>query len=116
MTENTYANRLSFYAEIISLWIPDRNATVLVVGGGPNDQQVFESLGFHRVTFTNVDSVIRRTQGDAPSLAAADADSRLEIASARFILRPPAVAQTRIGECSLQRRHLETLRLQPLES
>ena len=30
--------------------------------------------------------------------------------------RRPVVAQTRIGECSLQRRHLETLRLQPLES
>ena len=74
MTENTYANRLSFYAETIALWIPDRNATVLVVGGGPNDQQVFESLGFHQVTFTNVDSVIRRTQGDGSLLAAADAE------------------------------------------
>jgi hypothetical protein len=68
-------------------------------------------------TSRSISSTPARLETEA-SRARADSDaaSRLEIASARFILRRPVVAQTRIGECSLQRRHLETLRLQPLES
>ena len=72
--KDPYTNRIEFYEDTISRWIPDRNASVLVVGGGPNDRQVFESLGFGRVTMTNVDSVVQKSFADAASLAAADAE------------------------------------------
>ena len=73
--KDPYANRIGFYSDTISRWIPDRNASVLVVGGGSNDRHVFESLGFRRVTMTNVDSVVLRTAADAAALAAADAEN-----------------------------------------
>jgi SAM-dependent methyltransferase len=69
-----YVNRIDFYRQTIARWIPDRQATILVVGGGSNDRQVFESLGFARVTLTNVDSVVERTAGNEATLAAADAE------------------------------------------
>ena len=69
-----YANRLAFYRQTIARWIPDRQATILVVGGGSNDREVFESLGFTHVTLTNVDSLVERTAGNEAALGAADAE------------------------------------------
>jgi SAM-dependent methyltransferase len=46
--------RIDFYCRTIDVWIPSRDATVLVVGGGENDRDVFRSLGFRNVTISNV--------------------------------------------------------------
>lgn len=71
---DVYSNRLDFYRDTISRWIPNREATILVVGGGSNDRQVFESLGFSHVTVTNVGSLVDRLGGAEPELSAADAE------------------------------------------
>jgi len=52
--------RIDFYRRTVDKWIPDRDATVLVVGGGENDRDVFQSLGFHNVTITNVATALGR--------------------------------------------------------
>lgn len=51
--------RLSFYKETITQWIPDRNASVLVVAGGTNDRDVFSAIGFTDVVISNIDSRIK---------------------------------------------------------
>ncbi len=56
--------RLQFYEKVVSSFIPDPNASVLVVGGGLRDKQVFEGLRFRNVVFSNLDA---RTA--APSFA-----------------------------------------------
>jgi SAM-dependent methyltransferase len=82
-TANEYENRLDFYRDTISRWIPDRKATILVVGGGSNDRQVFDSLGFSNVTLTNVSSLVDRLARSDAALAAADAED-LPYADAAF--------------------------------
>ena len=52
--------RIAFYRRVIDEWIPDRTASVLIVGGGENDRDVFQSLGFHNVTLTNVATALDR--------------------------------------------------------
>jgi len=52
--------RIDFYRRTIDTWIPDRDASDLVVGGGENDRDVFESLGFRNVTITNVATALER--------------------------------------------------------
>lgn len=52
--------RIDFYRRTVGEWIPDRDATVLVVGGGENDRDVFASLGFRNVTITNVATALDR--------------------------------------------------------
>jgi SAM-dependent methyltransferase len=52
--------RIDFYRRVIDEWIPDRTASVLVVGGGENDRDVFQSLGFRDVTITNVATALDR--------------------------------------------------------
>ena len=47
--------RLSFYSSTIDRWFDARGESVLVVAGGPNDRDVFRSLGFTDVTITNLD-------------------------------------------------------------
>lgn len=47
--------RLSFYSSTIDRWFDARDESVLVVAGGPNDRDVFRSLGFTDVTITNLD-------------------------------------------------------------
>ncbi len=44
-----------FYSKTLSEWIPDRQSSVLVVAGGPNDRDVFHALGFSRVALSNLD-------------------------------------------------------------
>ncbi len=58
MTDN---KRISFYANVVSQWIKDRNASTLVVAGGLNDRNVFGDLGFTNVIISNLDT---RMQGD----------------------------------------------------
>ncbi len=48
--------RHDFYRDTISEWIPDRNASILVVAGGTADHGVLLSLGFSNVTISNMDS------------------------------------------------------------
>lgn len=61
-TDGMSNNRISFYSETISEWVKDKNATILVVGGGTNDREVFHHLGFQNVVISNLDS---RIEGDA---------------------------------------------------
>lgn len=67
--------RIDFYAETIDRWIPNRSASILVVGGGPNDEGVFRQLGFTNVTLTNVHSAVERAHEGDYALAVADAEN-----------------------------------------
>jgi ubiquinone/menaquinone biosynthesis C-methylase UbiE len=53
--------RVSFYQNTIRQWILDKDASILVVGGGETDRSVFHSLGFTNVVISNLDS---RLKGD----------------------------------------------------
>lgn len=68
-----YGNRLSFYSATVARWIPDLHSSVLIVGGGPNDERVFTSLGYTNVTLTNVGSMVDRCS--TPAIAVADAEN-----------------------------------------
>ena len=50
-----------FYENTVSELIKDRNASILVCGGGTLDKDIFLKLGFQNVTISNVDS---RMKGD----------------------------------------------------
>jgi SAM-dependent methyltransferase len=71
---NRYHNRIDFYARVVGQWIPDRTASILVVGGGQNDADVFSAAGFRNVTFTNLVPPEVFTQGPFTTVAA-DAES-----------------------------------------
>jgi hypothetical protein len=47
--------RLRFYEKVVSNFIPDRNASVLVVRGGLRDKEVFERLQVRSVVISNLD-------------------------------------------------------------
>jgi ubiquinone/menaquinone biosynthesis C-methylase UbiE len=51
--------RISFYKNVVSKWITDKNASILVVGGGETDWNVFHTLGFTNVVISNLDSRLR---------------------------------------------------------
>jgi ubiquinone/menaquinone biosynthesis C-methylase UbiE len=53
--------RVKFYQETIRKWMLDKDASVLVVGGGETDRSVFHDLGFTNVVISNLDS---RLKGD----------------------------------------------------
>jgi ubiquinone/menaquinone biosynthesis C-methylase UbiE len=53
--------RVTFYQDTIRKWILDKDASILVVGGGETDRAVFHSLGFTNVVISNLDS---RLKGD----------------------------------------------------
>jgi ubiquinone/menaquinone biosynthesis C-methylase UbiE len=53
--------RLKFYQKTIEQWIPDKNASILVLGGGETDREVFCSSGYTNVIISNLDS---RLKGD----------------------------------------------------
>jgi SAM-dependent methyltransferase len=72
---DSYSDRIDFYRGVVAAWIPDRTATILVVGGGKNDEQVFNSLGFQDVTLTNVDSAVTRGAERVAAIASADAEN-----------------------------------------
>lgn len=54
--------RFQFYKRNIDLWIKNRDASVLIVGGGDYDFRVFRENGFQNVTISNLDS--RMNQSD----------------------------------------------------
>jgi SAM-dependent methyltransferase len=54
-------NRTTFYKSTIAKWITDKNASILVVGGGETDRDVLHSLDFTNVIISNLDS---RLKGD----------------------------------------------------
>jgi ubiquinone/menaquinone biosynthesis C-methylase UbiE len=53
--------RISFYKNTIYKWITDKNASILVIGGGETDRSVFHSMNFNNVIISNLDS---RLKGD----------------------------------------------------
>ena len=54
-TDGMSETRISFYAQTLSRWLPDKDATILVVGGGTNDRNVLRDLGFRSVVISNLD-------------------------------------------------------------
>ena len=56
------SSRAVFYQRIVGDLIKDRNASVLVCGGGALDKSVFEALGFRNVTISNIDSSMKGDQ------------------------------------------------------
>jgi SAM-dependent methyltransferase len=54
-----FDKRTSFFRNAISGWVTDRDASILVVGGGPNDRDVFYGLSFRNVTISNLDVRLR---------------------------------------------------------
>ncbi|UJB67904.1 class I SAM-dependent methyltransferase [Acaryochloris sp. 'Moss Beach'] len=48
--------RISFYQETIGKWIGNLDASILVVGGGETDRDVFHRLGFTNIEISNLDS------------------------------------------------------------
>lgn len=75
--------RIAFYRRTIERWIPSTDASVLVVGGGENDRDVFRSLGFRKVTISNVASALARADCDPFETMALDAE-RLELPDEAF--------------------------------
>jgi len=63
-------NRIDFYARVVGQWIPDRAASILVVGGGQNDANVFSAAGFRNLTFTNLAPPPIVAQGPFATVAA----------------------------------------------
>lgn len=47
--------RVGFYRRLVCKRIKDKNASILVCGGGTCDKRVFEDLGFTTVTISNLD-------------------------------------------------------------
>lgn len=52
----TGTQRISFYRNVISQWIDDKDASIFVVAGGERDKQVFFEAGFRNVVISNLDS------------------------------------------------------------
>ena len=75
--------RIAFYRRTIDKWIPDRDASVLVVGGGTNDRDVFHSLGFRNVTISNVATALARAESAPFETRVLDAE-RLGLPDASF--------------------------------
>lgn len=51
--------RISFYKDTINKWILNKNTSILVVGGGETDRDVFIDLGFKNVVISNLDSRLK---------------------------------------------------------
>jgi SAM-dependent methyltransferase len=93
-------DRIAFYAATIAEWLPQRDQSVLVVGAEQNDVDVFEELGFSRVTLLNLGDKPSAlgpgwsfVQGDGHSLPFADAsfDAVVAHATLHHCRRPHAV-------------------------
>lgn len=48
--------RLQFYHKVLQERIKNKNASILICGGGQSDKLVFEKLGFKKVTISNFDT------------------------------------------------------------
>ncbi|MCB0479592.1 MAG: hypothetical protein KDC84_15600, partial [Crocinitomicaceae bacterium] len=47
--------RSHFYSKVVDELIPDKNASILICGGGELDKNTFLELGFSNVTVSNLD-------------------------------------------------------------
>lgn len=54
-------NRIDFYQTTIEKWIDNKNASILVVGGGVTDRNVLFQVGYKNVVISNLDT---RLKGD----------------------------------------------------
>jgi len=70
-----HSGRLAFYRSTIDRWIPAKTDSILVVGGGANDEQVFRALRYQSITYTNTASASARVCLVSSALANADAES-----------------------------------------
>jgi SAM-dependent methyltransferase len=62
--ELTMNERETFYLNCVCDIIKDKNSSILVCGGGPLDKNIFEKLGFHDVTISNIDSRMKEHDYD----------------------------------------------------
>lgn len=53
---NLMKPRLRFYHKVLQKRIKNKNASILICGGGQSDKLVFEKLGFNNVTISNFDT------------------------------------------------------------
>lgn len=56
--------RINFYHNTVDRWIEDKKASILIVGAGETDREVFSSLGFTNVTISNLDSRLTGNEFD----------------------------------------------------
>lgn len=49
------AGRMQFYLAALKRWIPDPDASILIVGAGRNDFHVMRAAGFENLAFSNLD-------------------------------------------------------------
>jgi ubiquinone/menaquinone biosynthesis C-methylase UbiE len=50
--------REGFYEDVVRRRIPDRDASILICGGGESDAKTFAKLGYRNVTISNLDTRI----------------------------------------------------------
>src|SRR5688572_15136487 len=55
-------SRADFYAKTVSTCIPDRSSSILVVGAGEFDRDVFLRLDYRNVVLTNIDTSATASQ------------------------------------------------------
>lgn len=60
--ETTMDQRETFYLNCVCNLIKDKNCSILVCGGGTLDKNIFEKLGFHDVTISNLDSRMKENE------------------------------------------------------
>jgi len=51
--------RLSFYRDTITKWLDNKDASILVVGGGVTDKNVLLQVGYKNVVISNLDTRLR---------------------------------------------------------
>jgi len=54
--------RFNFFMKCVNKIITDKNASILVCGGGKGEKTVFQSLGFTNVTISNIDDRINENE------------------------------------------------------
>jgi ubiquinone/menaquinone biosynthesis C-methylase UbiE len=54
--------RILFYEKSVEEWIKRKDSTILVIGGGETDYNVFMALGFTNVTISNLDARITKDE------------------------------------------------------
>jgi ubiquinone/menaquinone biosynthesis C-methylase UbiE len=67
--------RYEFYKKVLGKWILNKNASVLVCGGGAADRNIFFDAGFQNVTITNIDERMNASHFDPYVWRYADIES-----------------------------------------
>ena len=76
-------DRVNFYKKYLKKVIKDKNATILVVAGGPLDKKVFSESGYKNVTISNLDSRMDSNQYSPYKWSYQDAEN-LSFADCQF--------------------------------